>query len=1114
MKVDSRMGTAVEDVRYRLLGPMEVSVDGAPAKLPGTAERALLAQLLLSPGRTIPATMLVDRLWSESTLPADPMNALQIRVSRLRRALQTIGVGDVVTREGVGYRASIDPRTVDALDFADRIRAARTAAAHAADNGGIQPAHVQAYDDALALWRGDPLSDFAVERWAAAEAARLTELRLAAMTERAQVALTLGRHQEVISDLEPVVAHDPTLESLAGLLMLALYRSGRQADALDVYTRTREVLDDDLGLEPSVSLRSLHERVLRQDATLGVQEDMVPMTARASSAYPPSVERPSEPSADAPHEVSGRPTAPVVAPVAAPTVPRTMPAHRSRASGDRTASTNLPTVLRPLIGRDTQLNSIAELLGGVRLLSLIGAGGAGKTSLALAAVARASSNYPDGAVGVRLASVTTPDQVPIAFADALGMPLDGAAATRDVRDRLVAFLTQRHMLLLVDNCEHVIDAAAVLVDNILSRCPDITVITTSREALAIPDEVQVNVGPLETPPDDSGPGEVLNYPAAQLFAERARAVRPGLVFDADNLTAIGDISRSLDGIPLAIELAAARVSTLSPVEVSTRLGDRFTLLTSGARTAEERQQTLRATVDWSYQLLSDTEQRVFDRLSVFQGGWTLMSAEDVVVEEGALPGAVLDTIGRLVERSMVVAEPGPTTRYRMLETLRQYAAERLHGSGSAVAVAHRHAAYFSSIVEHAEVGLRGHEQRQTLQVLHDEQPNIRAALAFLEGLDGDRDAALTMAGSLGMFWHLGRHLEGRQVLSRLVGDDDGSPAARALALQAVSIVERPRGCLVHPNPRCAEAAEQSLALFEDLGDTWHAALSRVLLAVEGVTGAHPDRSKALLAAAEEQFDRDGDPWGPAVIGFVRMETAIKTGDVDNAVRLGRSTAVAFRQLDDAWGLSATLYHLGWGLRQFGRFAEAAPALEEAIDVARGAGLWNTAQWALADLAIEKVHLGEHAAARLLFDEAAAASREIGDGAGEVLAGYGYGLLAHVLQDWDRATRHYAVARDAFINLGTPVYEGLVLAALGRCDEAHGDFVAAGVRYQDALELGRRLGEPSVTASALEGLARLASAAGNPEAAAASFVEAAGIRERFHRPAPPHERADLEIFHAS
>jgi predicted ATPase/tetratricopeptide (TPR) repeat protein len=905
------------------------------------------------------------------------------------------------------------------------------------------------------------------------------------MTERAQVALALGRNADVIGDLEPVVAVDPTLESLAGLLMLALYRSGGQADALDVYTRTREVLDESLGLEPSVSLRSLHERVLRQDPTLGAQQDMVPAAAAAAGSAA---------------AVTAGPATGLV----------TMPAHRSRADKAQTVPTNLPTVVRPLIGRDDQLDSIAELLGGVRLLTLIGPGGAGKTSLALATVVRTALNYPDGAFGVRLASVNAADQVPVAVADALGIPLDGAMASSDLRDRLLSFLARRRLLLMVDNCEHVVDAAAVLIDDILSRCPDITVIATSREALAVPDEVQVTVGPLETPPEDASPEEVLRYPAAQLFAERARAVRPGLLFGADNLTAIGAIGRSLDGIPLALELAAARVSTLSPVEVSGRLADRFTLLTSGARTAEERQQTLRSTVDWSYQLLSEAQRRVFNRLSVFQGGWTLMSAEEVVGGGDAPSGEVLDTIGRLVEQSMVVVETGPTSRYRMLETLRQYAAERLQASGQAVEVARRHAAYFRSIVEHAEIALRGHEQRQTLRLLRDEQPNVRAALTFFSGPHGNRDAALMMAGSLGMFWHLGRHLEGRQVLSRLVADHEGSPAARALALQAVSIVERPRGCLVHPNPRCAETAAESLALFEQLGDAWHAALSRVLLAVEGVTGAAPERSQALLAAAEEQFARDGDPWGPAVIGFVRMETAVKaSGDVDTAVRIGRTTAAAFRELDDAWGLSATLYHLGWGLRQFGRFEEAARALEEAIDVSRGAGLWNTAQWAMADLAITKVHVEDRDTARKLFDEAASASREIGDGAGEVLAGYGYGLLAHVDGDWDQARRHYAAAVEGFTVLGTPVLEGVALAGLGRCDEADGDTAAAQARYDAALAVGRRLGEPSVTASALEGLARLASAANDQATATTHLAKAIGVREQFHRPAPPHERNDLE-----
>ena len=372
--------------------------------------------------------------------------------------------------------------------------------------------------------------------------------------------------------------------------------------------------------------------------------------------------------------------------------------------------------------------------------------------------------------------------------------------------------------------------------------------------------------------------------------------------------------------------------------------------------------------------------------------------------------------------------------------------------------------------------------------------------------DGDRDAALTMAGSLGMFWHLGRHLEGRQVLSRLVGSHDGSPAARALALQAVSIVERPRGCLVHPNPRCAEAAEESLALFEELGDTWHAALSRVLLAVEGVTGAHPDRSQALLAAAEEQFDRDGDPWGPAVIGFVRMETAIKTGDVETAVRIGRTTAVAFRQLDDAWGLSATLYHLGWGLRQFGRFAMRPPSWKkpstshEAPDCGtppnghsptspsrRSTSETTTRHAGCSTKQQPRPARSVTAQARYSPATATASSptcRRTGTG--------------------PRGTTPSPGTRSSTSAL--PCYEGITLAALGRCHEAHSDLVEAETRYQEALEVGRRLGEPSVTASALEGLARLAFATGDrdwpPRDPAKRLDSVNGSTGRHHRTSVP------------
>lgn len=1055
--------SVVTRARFRLLGPMEIRVDDAPVKLPGAAERALLVHLLLSPGRTVPATLLVDRLWSESTLPVDPMNALQLRVSKLRRALAAVGVTDLVGREGVGYQAAVEPEQVDALDFERRLRLARAQAESAARGGGYGEAHLVPYDEALSLWRGQALVDFAGESWAVAEARRLEELRLGALTERAQIALALGRHVEVIGDLDPWVSQDAKLESLAGLLMLALYRAGRQADALEVYQRTRLQLDEELGLEPSVSLRSLHERILRQDAELG---------------DPPTL---------------------------APTVPT-----RARGDESHAAPTNLPTVERHLIGRDEELDAVTELLGGVRLLTLIGPGGAGKTSLALSAAVRVAERYPDGVFGVRLASVATGEHVALAIADALGTPLDGAAAVGDVHERLLAYLSRREVLILLDNCEHLVDPVAQVVESILGRCAGVTVMATSREALAIPDEVQLAVGPLEVPARGTRAGSVLDYPAAQLFAERARALRPGLVFDAEALDAIGRITRALDGLPLAIELAAARVAAMSPGEIASRLDDRFALLTSGSRTAEARQRTLRAAVDWSYELLDEVERRVFDRLSVFHGGWTLSAAEAVIADETLSPSRVLDAVGRLVERSMIVVEPARTTRYWMLETLRQYAAERLALAPGAEGVRRRHAGYFRDLARESEVALRGNGQRDALRSLRNEQPNIKAALDWFTGEGQDVDSALELAGSLGLFWHLGRHLEGRAVLNALLRLPGGGPQARARALQALSLVERPRGCLVHPSSRCAQAARESLEAFEQAGGTWHAALSKVLLAVEGVTGAERAGQERLLAEAECDFRAAEDAWGEAVIGFVRMETALKAGDADTAIELGRATSNSFRRLDDAWGLSATLYHLGWGLREFGRYDEGARALEQAIDVATSAGLWNTVQWALADLGVARVHIGDPEAAGELFERAASASREVGDGAGEILAEYGFGLLARIREEWDVARRRYAKALAGFQDLGTPAMEGSALVGLARCQEAVGEVAAAKKSYQRALVLGRETSDGAVTASALEGLGRLTSGEGEPGRAADLFEEARSVRSRSHRPAPPHEASHARV----
>ena len=1078
---------AATHVEFRLLGPLGITSGGQSMALPGAAERALLALLLLSPGRVVTANTLIDRLWGDDDLPADPSNALQLRVSKLRRALA--GTDAAVVRDGVGYRADVAADAVDAEAFVAGVRAAR--ARRDSQDEGADSEAAGLFGAALARWGGDPLADFADQSWAMVEAARLEQLRLAALTERAQLLLSLGRPADVVADLDPVVGLDPTQETLAGLLMTALYQSGRQADALEVYARTRAVLANELGLEPSAALRALHQKVLTQDASLTPAEPAQPAGRPASLG-----------------------TAAIPGPAGDPS--------RAESVQPVVLRSNVPPPVRALIGRESELGSLRDVLGTSRLVSLVGPGGAGKTATAYTAAAQLADRYPDGAWVVRLAPVTNPDHVPLAAAEALGAPLDGAAVGGPARQRLLTYLSRRELLLVLDNCEHVVDAAARLVDDLLTHCPNVTVLTTTREALGVPGEVQVPLGPLPTPPDGTPPADVLRYPAAQLFAERARAVRPTLDLTSDaDLAAVADVVVALDGMPLAVELAAARASTLAPVELAARLTDRFGLLTSGARTADARQRTLRATVDWSHDLLTASEQVVFRRLAVFHGGWTLDAAEAVTSGPDVPPGDVFDVLSRLVDRHMVTvddAHPGQPTRYRMLETLRQYAVEKLAADGEADQVAAAHVAYFRALTDAAEWTLRGPGQAATLQRLRDELPNLRAAFGWLD--TGEQDAArvedaLHLAGSLGWFWHFGRHVEGRDVLRHVIALDGGSPLARARALQAVSLVERPRSCPVHPSPRCAETAAESLELFEELGDARRAAVSRVLLAVEGVSAREGDeraiRSQALLAAADEQFTADDDAWGHALTAFVRMETYLKTGDATRAWPTGRAAAAAFRTLSDPWGLSAVLYHLGWGLRQFGRYAEAVPVLEEAIEVSGQGGIQNTELWALADLGVALVNLGDLDAARARFDAAAVGSTESGDGAGQVLATYGYALLARVAGDWTQARDRYGAALAGFRELGTPVSVGLVLAGLGRCDEADGLLDEARQRFEQARDIGDTAGEPHLVAAGLEGLARIAATGGPPEALAearALLAQADAVREHAGRPRAPYERAEL------
>src|SRR4051812_10221152 len=798
-------------MEVRVLGPVELVIDGQARSLPGPGERELLALLALAAGRVVAVPALVDGLWAEA-LPANPGNALQVRVSKLRRALVAAGApGELVVTRPPGYLLHLDRGEVDALRFADQVAAARAST----DADPVTAAGL--YREALVAWRGPALAEFADAAWAATEAARLAELHLAAREELVDLELAAGRHTEVLGELEALRAAHPLRERLHGRLMLALYRAGRQADALAAYQRARTVLDAELGLEPGAELRGLQEAILQQRPDLAAPARTATVAASDGSATP------------------GRP--------------------------------RLPARLTSFLGRGADLQRVGELLRTARLVTVTGPGGVGKTSLALEAARAAAEHFGDGAAFVRLAGVTDPAQVCSTVLAALEIR-DVATATAE--DQLLGHLEDHSVLLVLDNCEHLADACALLAERLLETCPDVRLLATSREPLAARGEVQYAIDPLPVPPEDADAAGLTGSAAAELFLDRARAARPDLDLRETDAAAVADICRHLDGMPLALELAAARVAALPVGELAARMGDRFTLLTTGPRTAEARQRTLRATVDWSYQLLTDPERVLLRRLSVFRSSWSL-DAMQAVAADAPLdsPGAV-DLLGRLVDRSLVVldrtgADRAAGPRYHLLETIRQYAAERLAEAGESDAIARAHADHFTALAERAETELRGDGQARWLPRLAAERDDIDAALAWCTAhADTEPDTGLRLVGSLGWYWYFATHPDGgRRVAAMLGAAPGGSPAARARALQALAVAARPGACIVHPNPDCAAAAEQSRALFAGLGDTFRAALSDTLTAVEAIGGPEKGTPFPVPTQADPGVTPGGDARGAA-----------------------------------------------------------------------------------------------------------------------------------------------------------------------------------------------------------------------------------------------------------
>src|SRR5215470_4933262 len=761
-----------------------------------------------------------------------------------------------------GYRLTVAPDAVDALRFERLLAQARH------EEG---PGRVRLLREALALWRGAAMQDVALEDSEAFDAAvtRLEGLRLTAMEDRFEAEVSLGQGVGVIAELTDAVTAHPLRERLVAALIRALVAAGRDSEALFTYERTREALADALGVDPSPELSALHVALLRGE--LGQRE--------------------------------------------------------------QNRKTNLRAELTSFVGRDDDVAAVRELITEHRLTTLVGPGGSGKTRLATETARTLIGDLPDGVWLVELAAIGAVKgegevgrDVAQATLAALGLrdALLGAAPSTDVADGLVAAIREREALLILDNCEHVIEATAKFADRVLGECRRLRILATSREPLGITGEALWLVEPLALPEGDASPGEIASSPAVRLLRDRAGAVRKDLGADQHTLPAMVRICRALDGMPLAIELAAARLRTMSIDQLANRLDDRFRLLTSGSRTALPRHKTLRAVVDWSWELLADAERAVLRRLSVFSGGASLDAAERVGAGDAVEQEEVLDLLTSLAEKSLLLTEDDGAPRYRMIGTIKEYAAQRLAEAGEPDLARQAHLACFTELTETAEPHLRRAEQLDWLATLEAEHDNIGAAMRGALAA-GEAHAAMRLAAGSGWYWWLAGHkTEGIELLTA-AADTPGevTDGIRALVYALVVLFlgsgrgdEHQVAGWIHQAYRYSQRSQRRNPL---LGLV--APLERMLRA--------PDASSS---AFEPLLDSE-DPWVGALARFHLGKMRIMLGQGGPEAEAYLEMALAeFRTLGERFGISLALSELGDFIAMRGEFAAACEHYEQAIAV--------------------------------------------------------------------------------------------------------------------------------------------------------------------------------------
>lgn len=980
-------------VRIGLLGPLRVSVEGEPVAVGRPQARLLLARLALSAGTQVTFDELTDALWPGEP-PATARKSLQKYVSELRKLLGA----DSVTTEADGYSLTIDHDSLDIVRFERSLDQARAACGRGQVEEGLR-----LYDGAEALWRGTPMSEFADIAAIADEVRRLEELHLTAFEERMEAALAVGEDHELVSVLEDFVRKHPLRERSWGALMTALYRAGRQSDALAAYRVLRQILRDELGIEPAPEIGKLEERILIHDPSLA-------------------------------------------------------PTHQ-RLIG------NLPAGYTSFVGRGKAIADLTRILGDARLATLVGPGGSGKTRLATELGRGVGVRYPDGVWFVDLAAAGDASQVLSAVSAALRVSAESGSSSEET---LRSYLSTKRLLLILDNCEHVVLAVAALSNMVLNATRSVCILATSRESLGLTGEVVYRVDPLEVPHETTrDPDELSRVDSIRLFIERAAAADPDFRFSAEAAPVVAEICRRLEGLPLAVELAARQLHVIGLAELTRGLLDCLDLLAApGAPVARHR--TMQAAIEWSYLLLDEDQRRVFEVASVFPGTFTAEAVAHVSEIVHAEPVSAVPILTSLVSRSMVVREVhDDETRYRLLEPNRAYAAERIAAAGSQDALHRAHALWvLDLLLEHPQI--LGPDERQTLRRLTAERHHL--PLAFDWAIEHEPELALQMLVAA-------REFIGIEEFRVVWGDhliravEAGRDAPRELLAAALANGAHALSDSFADFATARNWAQEALTLATEVGDRRLAAIAEAALSIALRSMGALDEARTRSERARDIFDAEGDAvWSARCRNWV-SQIALATGDHETAVAELRTAIDRWADVGSDWGSAKAWWILAATLASKGDYAGAEAAAATSVKHLEGFDEQSVAVHVRAVRADAARLTGKYEEARSMYIDCLRVFEEIGD--------------------------RRCVA-SSLKNLG------LVAWHLGRYEDAAGSLIAA-------FERRRALRDDAGIPETLEGLAFVAEHAADHDLAVALLGVVSRLRAITGAMQPEPERLEIEAL---